>query len=74
SAQQALELSESGRQTVQETLDGIANLRSKVGDIAEKIMQLSEQTDQISTVSKLVADVADQTNMLALNAAVEAAR
>ncbi|PZD70535.1 Frizzy aggregation protein FrzCD [Acaryochloris thomasi RCC1774] len=74
SAQQALDLSESGRQTVQETLDGIANLRAKVGDIAEKIMQLSEQTDQISNVSKLVGDVADQTNMLALNAAVEAAR
>ncbi len=74
SAQQALDLSDSGQKTVQETLDGIANLRSKVGDIAEKIMQLSEQTDQISTVSKLVADVADQTNMLALNAAVEAAR
>lgn len=74
SAQQALDLSESGRLTVQETLAGIANLRAKVGDIAENIMQLSEQTDQISTVSKLVADVADQTNMLALNAAVEAAR
>lgn len=74
SAQQALGLSDSGRQTVQETLDGIVTLRARVGDIAEKIMQLSEQTDQISTVSNLVADVADQTNMLALNAAVEAAR
>lgn len=74
SAQQALGLSDSGRQTVQETLDGIVDLRARVGDIAEKIMQLSEQTDQISTVSNLVADVADQTNMLALNAAVEAAR
>ena len=74
SAQQALDISETGRQTVQETLDGIAGLRTKVGDIAEKIMQLSEETDQISTISKLVADVADQTNMLALNAAVEAAR
>ncbi|WP_299412341.1 methyl-accepting chemotaxis protein [Acaryochloris sp. IP29b_bin.148] len=74
SAQQALDTSETGRQTVQETLDGIAGLRTKVGEIAEKIMQLSEETDQISTISKLVADVADQTNMLALNAAVEAAR
>lgn len=74
SAQKALGLSDSGRQTVQETLDGIFDLRARVGDIAEKIMQLSEQTDQISTVSNLVADVADQTNMLAINAAVEAAR
>ncbi|MBE9079380.1 chemotaxis protein [Romeria aff. gracilis LEGE 07310] len=74
SAKQALDLSENGRLAVRETLDGIATLRAKVEDIAEKIMQLSEQTDQIYTVSKLVADVADQTNMLALNAAVEAAR
>lgn len=73
-AREALNLSESGTQVVAQTVEGIAELRSKVGAIAEQIMQLSEQTDQISTVSKLVAGIADQTNMLALNAAVEAAR
>ena len=73
-AQKALNLSESGSETVSRTLDGIIDLRSKVEAIADKIMQLSAQTAQISTVSDLVADIANQTNMLSLNAAVEAAR
>ncbi len=73
-AQKALTLSENGSDTVSRTLDGIIDLRSKVEAIADKIMQLSSQTAQISTVSDLVADIANQTNMLSLNAAVEAAR
>lgn len=50
------------------------NLRAKVGQIAEQILYLSEQTNQIGTISTLVIDLANQTNMLALNAAVEASR
>jgi two-component system, NtrC family, sensor kinase len=50
------------------------SLRAKVGQIADQILQLSSQAAQISMVSKLVSDLANQTNMLALNAAVEAAR
>jgi methyl-accepting chemotaxis protein len=49
-------------------------LRDQVTAIANQIIRLSEQTAQISTVSDLVADLANQTNMLALNAGVEAAR
>ncbi|MEO1400453.1 MAG: methyl-accepting chemotaxis protein [Cyanobacteria bacterium J06635_1] len=73
-AREALDLSETGAQAVDHTVQGIEELRDKVRAIADQIMQLSSQTEQISTISSLVADVADQTNMLALNAAVEAAR
>ena len=73
-AREALGLSETGSQAVENTVQGIEELREKVSAIADQIMHLSEQTDQISNISGLVADVADQTNMLALNAAVEAAR
>jgi len=55
-------------------MNGGANLRDKVGDIAEQILRLSEQTHQIGTISTLVSELANQTNMLALNAAVEAVR
>jgi methyl-accepting chemotaxis protein len=51
-----------------------SSLREKVGDIASQILRLSEQTNQIGTISILVSDLANQTNMLALNAAVEAVR
>ncbi len=73
-ASQALSLAEQGAQTVEQTMTGMENLKEKVRAIAEQIMNLSEQTGQIATVSELVGDLANQTNMLALNAAVEAAR
>jgi 23S rRNA pseudoU1915 N3-methylase RlmH len=73
-ARQALSLSEDGTRSVQQTLQGMNGLRDKVEAIANQIVNLSEQTGQITIVSELVADLASQTNMLALNAAVEAAR
>jgi methyl-accepting chemotaxis protein len=73
-AQRALTLSANGSMAVNKTIEGIVELRTKVEAIADKIMQLSEQTGQIATISDLVADIANQTNMLSLNAAVEAAR
>jgi methyl-accepting chemotaxis protein len=50
------------------------SLKARVGQIAERILYLSEQTNQIGSISTLVSDLANQTNMLALNAAVEASR
>jgi methyl-accepting chemotaxis protein len=73
-AKQALSLAEGGTQTVGRAIEGISGLRDQVTAIANQIIRLSEQTAQISTVSDLVADLANQTNMLALNAGVEAAR
>ena len=42
--------------------------------IAETILNLSEQTQQIGEIIATVNDIADQSNLLALNAAIEAAR
>jgi methyl-accepting chemotaxis protein len=74
SASTALTLAESGSETVEQTRVGMESLKDRVREIAEQIINLSEQTEQIAGVSELVGDLANQTNMLALNAAVEAAR
>jgi methyl-accepting chemotaxis protein len=73
-ARQALSLAEEGTQSVQKTINEMSDLRDRVDEIAQQIVNLGEQTGQITTVSDLVADLAKQTNMLALKAAVEAAR
>jgi methyl-accepting chemotaxis protein len=73
-ARDAITVTETGLKSVQQTTNGLNNLKDKVRGIAEQIMSLSEQTGQISGVTAVVADIANQTNMLALNAAVEAAR
>jgi methyl-accepting chemotaxis protein len=73
-AKEALNLVEKGSQGVEYSVAEMDALKAKVQVIAQKINALSEQTHQIGSVSTLVSDVANQTNMLALNAAVEAVR
>ncbi|MEB3163071.1 MAG: methyl-accepting chemotaxis protein [Prochlorothrix sp.] len=73
-ARQALEMAEAGTQAVDRTLQGMDALMIKVQAISDQILRLSEQTSQIGSISGLVSDLANQTNMLALNAAVEAVR
>ncbi len=73
-ARQALSLAEEGTKAVRETINEISELRDRVDEIAQQIVNLGEQTGQITNVSDLVSDLAKQTNMLALKAAVEAAR
>lgn len=64
------ELNASSRQTAEQAEEATAGARA----IAAQVMRLSEQTKQIASITNLVSNLANQTNMLALNAAVEAAR
>jgi methyl-accepting chemotaxis protein len=88
SAQQATQLAESvattsreadriasvGVTAVQDATGGMAIIREKVESIADQILALSEQSQQIGEIIATVGDLADQSNMLALNAAIEATR
>lgn len=73
-AREVLSLSENGNHTVGRTLEEITLLKEKVSAIAEQIVRLSHQTSEIGTITNMVTDLANQTNMLSLNAAVEAVR
>ena len=73
-AKHAYTASEEGAQSVGEGLEGMFVLENKVDAIAEQIVNLSSQASQISNISQLVIDFANQTNMLALNSSVEAVR
>ncbi len=73
--QQSVNVATQGIKTVLQMQEGMVELKDKVGvTVAGRILRLSEQTAQISTITNQVSDLASQTNMLALNAAVEAAR
>jgi methyl-accepting chemotaxis protein len=74
SSQNMLLVAQQGTRTVEETVDGMQEIRIRVSSIAETILSLSDQTQTISVIIQTVNDLADQSNLLALNAAIEAAR
>jgi methyl-accepting chemotaxis protein len=53
---------------------GMTDIRRRMQSIAENILALSEQSQQIGDIIATVNDLADQSNLLALNAAIEASR
>jgi methyl-accepting chemotaxis protein len=73
-SQRTVEVSRAGREAVQETVGSMAHIRARVEGIAENILTLSEQTQQIGEIIATVNEIASQSNILALNASVEAAR
>jgi methyl-accepting chemotaxis protein len=74
------EIDETGKQLLNanEKIKHLAqevHTRSMVeSEMAERLQQLSVDTQQVKEVLTVISDIADQTNLLALNAAIEAAR
>ncbi|MFN8453560.1 MAG: methyl-accepting chemotaxis protein [Anaerolineae bacterium] len=73
-AQRTRDISQAGQQAVVETVESMGQIKGQVESIADNILALSEQTQQIGEIIALVNDLASQSNLLALNASVEAAR
>jgi PAS domain S-box-containing protein len=74
SAQRVEQISRTGQKAVEETADGMRNIREQMESIAQTIVRLSEQGQSIGGIIASVTDIADQSNLLAVNAAIEAAR
>ena len=73
-ARTAQDTTQQGMEVITRNESEMAELEKRMSAIAEQIVSLSEQAAQIGNISRLVGELAGETNMLALNAAVEAAR
>ena len=74
SAQKVAQVSQSGRKSVEDTIQGMHRIQEQMAAIAEGIVRLSEQSQAIGEIIATVNDLAEQSNLLAVNAAIEAAR
>jgi len=63
-----------GLQAVEQSSIGIKTVREKVQAIAQTILELSNQTQQVGEITAVVNSLAQQSKMLALNASIEAAK
>lgn len=63
-----------GNESLSRMIGELMQVEEAVRDIAATAKAFIESTDAITTMTREVRDIADQTNLLALNAAIEAAR
>ena len=63
-----------GKDTLYTTEQQMKVIQMSSYETKEKIHQLSVQSAEIESISKVITDITEQTNLLALNAAIEAAR
>lgn len=70
----ANEDSQSGLSLVEGVCIDVAELNDQLDRSAHAIKQVNTDSESIQTVTKMIDEIAEQTNLLALNAAIEAAR
>lgn len=63
-----------GQTVVEGNSRNISELMDEIGQTANVINDLSQESENIGSVLNVIRDIAEQTNLLALNAAIEAAR
>jgi len=68
------DLARSGTEVVGRAAHEIENIAASLRDSAERVHTLVGRSQEISSITNVIKDIADQTNLLALNAAIEAAR
>jgi methyl-accepting chemotaxis protein len=73
-AQRAQQISATGRNATEQTIEGMKKIRKQMDQIAESMGHLSDKARSIVEIIATVDDLAKQSNLLAVNAAIEAAK
>ncbi len=73
-SEEAARDAETGKAAVDETINGIGEIREMVDRASQAIQDLGAQSNEIGKILTVIDEIADQTSLLALNAAIIAAQ
>lgn len=65
---------EEGNRHMTNSMESIIRMANVVGDSRQTVISLNQSIQRIDDVTRVIQEIAEQTNLLALNAAIEAAR
>ncbi|MGM0712281.1 methyl-accepting chemotaxis protein [Brevibacillus parabrevis] len=71
---ESVERSDAGKKAMTEVVDVMSQLEKESTNTSRSMSRLEERSSEITSIVKVISDIANQTNLLALNAAIEAAR
>jgi|TARA_B100002003_G_scaffold91230_1_gene85214 twitching motility protein PilJ len=71
-AERSVEIANKGAEVVQNTINGMDQIRGQIQETSKRIKRLGESSQEIGDIVSLINDIADQTNILSLNAAIQA--
>lgn len=74
STEQVAQLVDEGAALMKDVTGQMSTISISIEESAHVISELAEHSENIRQVTRLITDIAEQTNLLALNAAIEAAR
>ena len=69
----ANQLSVEGKKSLNQAIDGIAQIRTQVQSVTQNMLSLGEKTHQMGSILQIINELADQTTILSYNATIEAA-
>jgi methyl-accepting chemotaxis protein len=72
-AERTTEASQAGKDFMSNVIGGMDQIKERVTNVSNRILQLGDQSRQISGVINIINEISEQTNLLALNASIEAA-
>ena len=72
-AERATQASGNGADSLSAAMSGMKALKRNVETLAERMVELGENSQKIGGVVNIIEEISEQTNLLALNAAIEAA-
>lgn len=73
-SEKVTDLSEEGKNSLEELKESFANNTSLTTDVIENISKVSSVFGKINDITNTMRDITQQTNMLSLNASIEAAK
>lgn len=71
---ETVDVSKKGKQAMQEVSEAMRTINRSVQKLQSAIEEVDKASEEITSITKVIGDIAEETNLLSLNASIEAAR